>query len=255
MYVPQYSSLVKHASQAADTVSTGSTGSTIKASTGPSTRKQFSQETAGEAVVYGAQIRNSVTWGMVHIPYSYSSTLTLSHVPQAPSVMREIQDMSQRKWVIETEPSRGSVKRIRLDSADTQHHIPVSVEDLLDRFTRAMRVSKPIPPDVSNGHGTMFKKSCPLCREVLIKVYENAKDWNAIREITFHCLPSSDMDLKTLGCYMGAPSGCQVIDLKNFKPFHEYCEGILEHDDLKDLMSDGFLQPVRDKLSDVNRLQ
>ncbi|KZT00420.1 uncharacterized protein LAESUDRAFT_718149 [Laetiporus sulphureus 93-53] len=207
----EYSSLVKHASQAADTVSTGSTGSIIKASTGPSTRKRFSQETAGGTVINGAQIRNSITWGM------------------APSVMREIQDMSQQKWVIETEPSRGSVKCIHLDSADTQHHIPVSVEDLSDRFTRAMGVSKPIPPDVSNGHGTMFKKSRPLCREMLIK-------------ITFHCLPSGDMDLKTLGCYMGAPSGCQVIDPKNFKPFHEYCEGILEHDDLKDLMSDEYLR-------------
>lgn len=109
--------------------------------------------------------------------------------------------------MITDEVSHTLVKRVRLDSKE-HPVIGINAEELSDKFRTALRI--PPSANCSAAFSTGYKASRPICRELLIKVYESPMDWNAVREIKFSCLPNGDLDLKTLGLYLGAAGCCQV---------------------------------------------
>lgn len=110
----------------------------------------------------------------------------------------------KRKQVFVNEASQVAAKRIRFDCRE-HSCFDVDTDRLSDIFGTALRVSTSL-------HSSSAKRNPfqPICRELPIKVYDGVTDWNASKEITFHCLPNGDLDLKPLGQYLGAADCCQA---------------------------------------------
>ncbi|KAH9928231.1 hypothetical protein B0H21DRAFT_712154 [Amylocystis lapponica] len=69
-------------------------------------------------------------------------------------------------------------------------------------------------------------------RSIRIRLYKCVKDWSSIKEIDYIPLTSGDVNLT------------QVINTKNYHPFHDYNDGILHKNDVEILMKDNALRTM-----------
>ncbi|KZT05328.1 uncharacterized protein LAESUDRAFT_760217 [Laetiporus sulphureus 93-53] len=190
------------------------------------------------------------------------STLSAQNAPISTSESTPVEEETispiQRKRPLADNTADDPVKRPHLEAdlvvQDTHHRYE---EDLNTMFEVALTIAPPsvatflvqdrvevaMPPagpTTFEAKANGKNRSHPS-REVRIRLFDRAKDWNPIKEVSIHCLPDGNLDLRSLSAKLGVYECCQVIDPSNFKPFFNYSEGLLGRDDIDELMKDEYL--------------
>ncbi|KAH9910947.1 uncharacterized protein B0H18DRAFT_1129299 [Fomitopsis serialis] len=116
---------------------------------------------------------------------------------------------------------------------------PTSAEDVAEvnspkpreRNTQQQRKRLPIPVQDKTASFT-------------VKLFACAGDWDVIAALVFQPPAPGDLDIPSLKKLLGVAGCLQVIDPINLKPFHYYRPHIVEHDDLEELLVNGYLRVV-----------